>query len=125
VVPPLRTPVHVEQRRPREKRKGLAVVLSSRGRRHLGFCSSLRRREEKREVGEESELGFDGERPTQGFLFNRESRSVVESERAVDVDRAVKPDRVGEKGFHNKSPSCGLVHADALGVSGPWAQLVL
>jgi hypothetical protein len=92
---PLRTPGHVEQRRPREKRKGLAVALSSRGRRHLGFAHhaavgvsslSLRRREEKREVGEESELGFDGERPTQGFCSTgNRARSSDQNERSTSI----------------------------------------
>jgi hypothetical protein len=95
VAPPLRTPGHVEQRRPREKRKGLAVTLSSRGRRHLGFAHraavgvsslSLRHREEKREVGKESELGFDGERPTQGFCSTgNHARPSDQNERSTSI----------------------------------------
>jgi hypothetical protein len=95
VAPPLQTPGHVEQRRPREKRKGLAVALSSRRRRHLRFARraavgasslSLRRREEKREVGEESELGFDEERPTHGFCSTgNRARSSDQNERSMSI----------------------------------------
>jgi hypothetical protein len=92
---PLRTLGHVEQRRPREKRKELTVALSSRGRRHLGFARraavgvsslSLRRREEKREVGEESKLGFDGERPAQGFCSTgNRTQSSDQNERSMSI----------------------------------------
>jgi hypothetical protein len=95
VAPPLRTLGHVEHRRPRDKRKGLAMALSSRGRHHLRSAHraaisvsslSLRRCEEKREVREESELGFDGEHPTQGFCsIGNRARSLDQNERSTSI----------------------------------------
>jgi hypothetical protein len=60
---------------------GLLVVRPS-----VFHLLSLRRREEKREVGEESELGFDGERPAQGFCSTgNHARSSDQNERSTSI----------------------------------------
>jgi hypothetical protein len=77
----------VEQRRPREeKRKGLAVALSSRGRRHLGLAhravvgvsSRWLRRGVK--IVERQNVARVPELTCAEVLFSQESRTAVRSE---------------------------------------------
>jgi hypothetical protein len=59
-------------------------------------------------------LGFNGERLAKGFV-----------QPGIALGRRIRMSGRRRSGFHGPGPGCGLVHAGALGESGPWTKFSL